>query len=138
MAISVDKKIIAKTVQTLNQHLPTKRRTLADLFKEEKPGIKSKDNTFFFIDKDELELISKTIPRYMWSRLKLPLLIEMSPQFGSGAARIHGKVECEMVGKLLKKSWEDRKFMIIYMPDVRELRRKLPTTTQYAFIASLR
>jgi uncharacterized protein (UPF0216 family) len=138
MAISVDKKIIAKTVQTLNQHLPTKRRTLADLLEDEKPGIKSKDNTFFFIDRDELELLSKTIPRYLWSRLKLPLLIEMSPQFGSGAARIQGKVECELVGKLLKKSWDDGKFMIIYMPDVRELRRKLPTTTQYAFITSLR
>jgi hypothetical protein len=28
--------------------------------------------------------------------------------------------------------------MIIYLPEVRELRRKLPTTTQYAFITNLR
>jgi hypothetical protein len=38
---------------------------------------------------------------------------------------------------LLKKerSWE--KQVIIYMPDIRELRRMLPTTSQYAFVASL-
>ena len=30
------------------------------------------------------------------------------------------------------------KQMIIYLPEVRELRRKLPTATQYAFITNLR
>lgn len=134
-----DKKILIKAIQTLNQHLPGKRLTLTDLLSMEKPGIKGKDNTFFIMDKSELDLISQSLPRFMWKRLRLPLLIEMSPDFGSGAARIHGEVEVEMVSKLLGKRRrpEDRS-MIIYLPEVRELRRKLPTTTQYAFVTSLR
>ena len=133
-----DKKILVKTIQTLNQHLPGKRLPLTELLAMEKPGVKGKDNTFFIMDKVELDLISQSLPRFLWNRLRLPLLIEMSPDFGSGAARIQGEVETEMVSKLLGKARPEGKSMIVYLPDVRELRRKLPTTTQYAFVATLR
>ena len=134
-----DKKVLIKNIQTLNQHLPEKRLPLTELLSMEKPGVKGKDNTFFIMDKAELELISQSLPRFLWTRLRLPLLIEMSPDFGSGAARIQGEVESEVVSKLLGKHHrpEDRS-ITIYMHEVRELRRKLPTTTQYAFVASLR
>lgn len=135
---AIDKNVLVKTIQTLNQHLPSKRLALAELLKLEKPGIKGKDNTFFVMDKAELELISQSLPRFMWNRLRLPMLIEMSPDFGSGAARIQGEAETEVVSKILGKSRPQGKQLIIYMPEVRELRRKLPTTTQYAFITNLR
>ncbi|HSD58455.1 MAG TPA: DUF61 family protein [Methanotrichaceae archaeon] len=135
---AIDKNVLVKTIQTLNQHLPSKRLALAELLKLEKPGIKGKDNTFFVMDKAELELISQSLPRFMWNRLRLPMLIEMSPDFGNGAARIQGEAETEVVSKILGKSRPQGKQLIIYMPEVRELRRKLPTTTQYAFITNLR
>lgn len=135
---AIDKNVLVKTIQTLNQHLPGKRLTLTDLLNMEKPGIKGKDNTFFIMDKSELELISQSLPRFMWNRLRLPMLIEMSPDFGSGAARVQGEAEVEVVSRILGKSRPYERQLIIYMPEVRELRRKLPTTTQYAFITNLR
>jgi uncharacterized protein len=135
---AIDKNVLVKTIQTLNQHLPGKRLTLTDLLGMEKPGIKGKDNTFFIMDKSALELISQSLPKFMWNRLRLPLLIEMSPDFGSGAARVQGEAEVEVVSKILGKSRPYERQLIIYMPEVRELRRKLPTTTQYAFITNLR
>ncbi len=135
---TIDKNVLVKTIQTLNQHLPGKRLTLTDLLGMEKPGIKGKDNSFFIMDKSELELISQSLPRFMWNRLRLPMLIEMSPDFGSGSARVQGEAEVEVVSKILGKSRTYEKQLIIYMPEVRELRRKLPTTTQYAFITNLR
>lgn len=134
----MDKNLLVKTIQTMNQHLPSKRLRLTELLEMEKPGIRGKDNTFFIMDKPELELISQSLPRFMWSRLRLPLLIEMSPDFGSGAARVQGEVEVEAVSKILGKDRSAEKQIIIYMPEVRELRRKLPTTTQYAFVTNLR
>ncbi len=134
----LDKNVLVKTIQTMNQHLPGKRLTLAELLNMEKPGTKGKDNTFFIMDKPELQLISESLPRFMWNRLRLPMLIEMSPDFGSGSARIQGEAEVEVVGKILGKPRTYEKQLIIYMPEVRELRRKLPTTTQYAFITNLR
>jgi len=135
---TIDKNVLVKTIQTLNQHLPGKRLTLADLLSMEKPGVKGKDNAFFIMDKSELELISQSLPRFLWNRLRLPMLIEMSPDFGTGSARIQGEAEVELVSKILNKSRTFERQLIIYMPEVRELRRKLPTTTQYAFITNLR
>jgi len=134
----MNKNILVKTIQTMNQHLPSRRINLTELLAMEKPGIKGKDNTFFIMEKAELDLISQSLPRFLWSRLRLPLLIEMSPDFGSGAARVQGEPEVELVSKLLGKERPQAKQMIIYLPEVRELRRKLPTATQYAFITNLR
>jgi len=134
----MDKNLLVKTIQTMNQHLPSKRLRLTELLEMEKPGTRGKDNTFFIMDKPELELISQSLPRFMWGRLRLPMLIEMSPDFGSGAARLQGEAEVEAVCKILGKERPSRTQIIIYMPEVRELRRKLPTTTQYAFVTNLR
>ncbi|MCR3882973.1 DUF61 family protein [Methanotrichaceae archaeon M04Ac] len=136
--VAVDNKLIVKTVQSMNQHLPGRRKRLTELLKEEKPGIRGKDNTFYIMDKKELKLISESVPRYLWDRLRLPILIEMAPQYGSGSARIQGEAECMLAKKLLKIDRGDRKMVIVYMPEIRELRRSLPTTSQYAFVTSLR
>jgi len=135
---AMNKNLLVKTIQTMNQNLPTQRINLALLLTMEKPGITAKDNIFFIMDKAELDLISKSIPRFLWSRLRLPLLIEMSPDYGSGAARIQGEPEVELVSKILGKERPQAKQIIIYPHEVRDLRRKLPTTTQYAFVANLR
>ncbi len=140
MYTQADRKILIKTIQTMNQHLPPKRKTLAELLDEEKPGVKGKDNTFYIMDRSELELIANSIPRFLWSRIRLPILIEMSPELGSGSARIQGEAEAEAVSKILslKRGGTGSKSVVVYLPEVRELRRKLPTTTQYAFVTSLR
>jgi len=135
---AMNKNVLVKTIQTMNQHLPTRRINLTQLLTMEKPGVKGKDNAFFVMDKVELDLISQSLPRFLWSRLRLPLLIEMSPDFGNGAARVQGEPEVELVSKILGKERPHAKQIIIYLPEVRELRRKLPTTTQYAFITNLR
>ena len=135
---AMNRNVLVKTIQTMNSHLPTKRISLTDLLAMEKPGIKGKDNTFFIMDKSELDLISQSLPRFLWGRLRLPMLIEMSPDFGNSSARIQGEPEVEVVSKILGKDREIKKQIIIYLPEVRELRRKLPTTTQYAFITNLR
>src|SRR5512137_2732966 len=122
-----NKNILVKTIQTMNRHLPNKRLSLTELLAMDKPGIQGKDNTFFVIEKAELDLISQSFPRFLWSRLRLPMLIEMSPDFGNGAARIQGEAEAEVVSKILDKPRPQGKQIIIYLPDVRELRRRLPT-----------
>jgi len=134
----MNKNILIKTIQTMNQHLPSRRLDLMQLLAMDKPGVKGKDNSFFIMDKAELELLSQSLPRFLWSRLRLPMLIEMSPDYGSGAARVQGEVEVEAVAKILGKERPRERQMIIYLPEVRELRRKLPTTTQYAFVTNLR
>lgn len=55
-----------------------------------------------------------------------------SGKYGSGTFRVSGEVECMVVRKVLSKGGNGAE-LFIYRPEIRELRRVLPTTTQYMF-----
>ena len=69
---AMNKNILVKAIQTMNQHLPNKRLNLTELLAMEKPGIRGRDNTFFIIDKAELDLISKSIPVFSGAACDYP------------------------------------------------------------------
>lgn len=129
---------LKKQIQDLNKHLPKKRATLASLLEQEKPRITSKDGSTHRFKKSELEYIAEILPEELHKRLRLPIIIRISPGLGRGAARISGKTERIVVKEILgkEKSGEEGEELVIYRPEVRVIRKKLPTTTQYAFMIS--
>ncbi|MHC1567579.1 MAG: DUF61 family protein [Candidatus Syntropharchaeia archaeon] len=129
-------RIISKTVQSLNRHLPEKRKDLSTLLSEERPGVLCKDGSFHRFKRDELERIAEIVPKEYHKKISLPLYIEIAPDYGRGAARIRGRIYCEIVRSVLGREGNEEE-MIIYRPEVRELRKNLPTTTQYAFFVSI-
>ena len=141
---------LANLVRSLNRHLPAVRKTLAELLREEKPAIIGRDNTMHRIRKEELEMLASILGDSERERLKIPIYIELSPEW-RGIARIHGALECKVVLKILGKPAERERDVVegesaeereardeifINRADVRRLRRALPTTTQYAFLFS--
>ncbi len=125
--------IVAKLVSTLNKHLPVRRKTLAELLEEERPTVTSRDGSACVIAREELEVLRSRIPRYEWDNLKLPIIIEMIPDIG---ARVRGRVECNIIRDLLCiKKGDDS--IILYYPEIIELRKKLPTATQYGFVPQI-
>ena len=150
-----EEKTLANLVRSLNRHLPAVRKTLAELLREEKPAIIGRDNTMHRIRKEELEMLASMLRSQERERLKIPIYIELSPEW-RGIARIHGALECKVVLKILGKpaerergvvegealegesaeEQEARDEIFINRADVRRLRRALPTTTQYAFLFS--
>lgn len=126
-------RVIAKTVQSLNKHLPRERKSLCDLLSEERPSIQSKDGSTHRIRRDELEMIAELVPKDRQKKIYLPILIEICPEFGRGAAKIRGSMYCLLVMELLEKEWKGEDEIIIYRPDVSRLRKSLPTASQYAF-----
>ena len=145
-----EEKTLANLVRSLNRHLPAVRKTLAELLREEKPAIIGRDNTMHRIRKEELEMLASILGDSERERLKIPIYIELSPEW-RGIARILGALECKVVLKILGKpaerergvvegesaeEHEARDEIFINRADVRRLRRALPTTTQYAFLFS--
>ncbi|NOR48596.1 MAG: DUF61 family protein [Methanosarcinaceae archaeon] len=126
-----------KLVQAMNRSLPERRRSLEELMKESEPSLKSRNGSIISIDKKELEMIAAIVPKYQWNRLMLPIIIEMTPDFGANAARIRGEVECSLVIKLLELKKSADKFIVLYMHEIKGFRRMLPTATQYGFYVSL-
>ncbi len=125
-----------KILQSLNKHLPSKRLTLSALLVEEKPRVYDKEGSSHRFKKDELKLIAGIIPEKYHGLVRLPIYIEMTPDYGGGTAVVRGYHNCSIVQSVLEMKNELTDEIIIYRPDVRRLRRVLPTTTQYAFFIS--
>ena len=128
---------VKKLVQAMNRSLPERRRSLEELMRGSEPSLKTRNGSKISIDKKELETIAAVVPKYQWNRLMIPIIIEMTPDFGANAARIRGEVECSLVTELLKLKKTADKFIVLYMHEIKALRRMLPTATQYGFYMSL-
>ncbi len=125
-------RIIAKEVLRLNRHLPERRKTLAELLEERRPKVVTRDGHEHFFDREELELLASVLPKFMHHRLKIPILIELGGYHGK--AFVRGKAETRAVCEILGMEWSFRQESVeLNMLEVRELRRRLPTTTQYMF-----
>ncbi|KXA92376.1 hypothetical protein AKJ65_07650 [candidate division MSBL1 archaeon SCGC-AAA259E19] len=134
-----EKKFLKKEIRSLNRHLPKGRTSLAELLEQKKPRIETRDGSTHRFKKDELEYLAELLPEEKHSKLKLPIIIRISPQLGRGAAQVSGKIEQKVFREILDKEGrkKDNK-LLIYRPEVRKIRQKLPTTTQYAFLISSR
>lgn len=132
-----NRKAMAKVLQSLNKHLPSKRRRLSELLEEDKPRVGLKDGSTHRLKREELEQIAEIVPQSKHHLVRLPLYIEMVSEHGRGSGRIRGYLDVNIVQTILDLEQDDSEEILLYSPDVRKLRRKLPTTTQYAFFVSL-
>lgn len=134
----VDKdRFLKKQIQNLNKHLPKNRNTLAKLLKQEKPRIENRDGSNHRFKKKELKYLSEILPEKEHKKLRLPMIIRISPQLGRGTAKVSGRLEKKIFKEILDKEPEEKnEDLLIYRPEMRLIRRKLPTTTQYAFLIS--
>ncbi len=130
-----DDRISIKFLQTLNRHLPAKRRNLKELLLEERPNIKNLDGSTHSFDKKELERLASVIPEYEYDKLRLPIYLEMSSAMERGTIKISGRIECMVINTVLHEGEkrEEKASMIIYYPHLRNIRKELPTTTQFMF-----
>ncbi len=132
----IDKRISLKFIQTLNRHLPAKRRTLKELLLEDRPSIRSQNGTTHYFNKKELEKLASMISEPEHGALRLPLYLEMSSSMERGNIRISGKLECNIIKKILdipEKNMEFKDSMIIHYPHLAKIRKELSTTTQFMF-----
>lgn len=127
-----EKKMSMKFLQTMNRHLPVKKKTLKELLLEDKPAVKSKDGSTHFFDKKELETLASMISGDEHERLRLPIYLEMSTSMERGTIKISGRLECVIIGKILGIEREGES-MTIYYPHLSKIRKELSTTTQYMF-----
>lgn len=124
-------KLVKKQILSLNKHLPRKRKFLDELLNEEKPHVIGSDGTRHRFKRAELEKISLIIGKSNLHRLKLPIYIEIDSH--ASGSRISGKLESQVACSVLDFDKCDRE-IYLYRPDLKTLRSKLPTTTQYIFL----
>ena len=132
-----DENISTKFIQTLNRHLPKKRKTLKEHLLEDMPCTVNLDGSTHSFDRKELEKLSLIVPEWEHDRLRLPIYLEMNSSMERGAIRIAGRIECMVINRILhgdEKPGNAGDSMIIYYPHLIKIRKELSTTTQFMFI----
>ncbi|MEL7671936.1 DUF61 family protein [Methanobacterium sp.] len=123
--------VLKKQVISLNRHLPRRRKTLAELLREERPHVLGADGTRHRFKNAELKKIASIIDKEDYKKLKLPIYIEIESL--TSGAKIAGDIESSIICKILKIDPCKRE-LFIYRPQIKELRIEFPTTTQYIFL----
>ena len=124
-------RLVKKQILSLNRHLPRKRKFLDELLKEEKPHVVGADGIRHRFKKNELERIKEILGESELHLLKLPIYIEMDSN--ASGSKISGRLENKVISKILDiPEWSNETY--IYRQDVKQLRKELPTTTQYIFL----
>jgi uncharacterized protein (UPF0216 family) len=117
----------------MNQHVPSKRRSLAALLLEPDPSYQGKDGSIYHIKKVELELLAGLLDMDERSRLKLPILLMTDTSYGEGYWKVMGKLEVKVLSQLIGREPESEDEMRIFYPYFKEIRDNLPTATNVIF-----
>ncbi len=131
-----EERISIKFLQTLNRHLPARRKMLKELLREERPSVKNQDSSTHFFEKKELEKIASMLPEFEYDKLRLPIYLEMSSSMERGAIRISGQIECRIINMAVYEDSErneSKDSMIIYYPHLKIVRNEFRTATQFMF-----
>lgn len=124
-------RLLKKQILSLNRHLPRQRKSLKELLEEDKPHVVGVDGTRQRFKTSEIKKIAEMIPPEQHHLLKLPIYLEIELQ--TSGTRISGKLDLKVVCHILKLEDCNRE-KYIYRPEMRILRKELPTTTQYIFL----
>lgn len=120
----------------VNLHLPAVRPTLSQLLSERDPKVRLRDGSESHFRRSELEYIASLLDGSEVNHLHLPIILEIST-VQRGYFRVRGRVEVKVIEKVLGiyDELEEREEGLYPRYLLPRVRRALPTTTTYAFIA---
>ena len=121
--------------KVVNAHLPGRQKALSELLDEEYPHVLCRDGSSHLFKRKELEYLSGLLTEDERKRLLLPMLIEVSAAEDEMSLICQGGVEEKVISSVLDMTVTSRgKRVVIYKPQLAEIRKRLRTTTQYLFV----
>ncbi|RLI78714.1 hypothetical protein DRP05_06415 [Archaeoglobales archaeon] len=134
----MSERILAKMVEAMNKHMPKKSKSLREMLNEDMPTIKAKDGNEYLIEKEEVEFISQYVDELDWDRFNLPIILEMNKLGEETVIYVRDKRHAEFIKKAFGYDRYVKDVMMLYMYELKSIRRKLRTATQVMFNVSLR
>jgi len=129
-------------IDKLNDHLPRARTRLAELLKEPDPHFMTRSGEKSVFKAEELELLSKEVPKQFHNSIRLPIVLLRRLDYGPGIHSISGnKAELFMIQKVLgydDLGWENlpawKPVEQLSRPQVQIVRQKMPSTSSLGIV----
>ena len=125
----LDEKVFEGLIRNMNEHVPAKRKSLADMLEEKDPFYEGKDGRHYLVSMDELEKIASCADPWDLGRIKIPILLMTDTSYGTGYWKVIGKAETRLISRLILREPEKEDEIVIFYPQLNDLRRLLPTST---------
>jgi uncharacterized protein len=124
-------------MRLVNSGLPRKRRFLSELLADDRPFVSCADGSDQMFKRAELQYLAGLLDDEERATLLLPILIEMAGEESEAMLLCAGDVERKVVASILgmELNYERPGRIRLYRPQLSLLRKRLRTTTQYAFSA---
>jgi len=121
-------------LKVVNAHLPGKQKALSELMDEEYPHVLCRDGSSHLFKRKELDYLSGLLTEAERKKLFLPMLIEVRAAGDEMSLICRGGVEEKVISSVLDMPATRRgDKVVIYKPQLAEIRKRLRTTTQYLF-----
>ena len=125
---------IENIIRDMNRHMPVSRRTLLEYIESGDDTYDTRDGQKCNIDRKDIEFLSGKCTEIEKMRLRIPIFVSTDTSYADGAWKVEGKFEVAVVSKLLgKKAYRDD-FLRIYHPDLKDLRKMLPSLIVTLFL----
>ncbi|KXA98331.1 hypothetical protein AKJ39_02245 [candidate division MSBL1 archaeon SCGC-AAA259J03] len=102
---------------------------LSELLEEEEPSLEVEDGAPHKVKGEELEYLDEILEPEERDRLRIPIYFRHTGKEERGTYEVKGDLEQKVCAEVLNT--ESKEYY--YRPEVREIRRKLRTTTEYMF-----
>jgi len=125
-------RVLQKELLIVNKHLPYKRVNLCDLLSMDVPRYVSRDGSINLVDPRELRYLKEVAGKDA-CKLYIPIVIEYSSALGEATYVVRDETASRVLAKILGVKHEGGA-LIIYRPQLYEIRSRLRTTTTIVFI----
>jgi len=126
-------RVLAKLIESVNRHLPERKQSLKALIESDNPTIKARDGNEYYVEKEELEFISKFVDEFEWDKFFIPIILEMTNLGGEYIIYIRDKRHAKFLEKAFGFDRYAGNAMLLYTYEMQRIRKKLRTTTQVMF-----
>lgn len=125
---------IENIVRDMNRHIPVSRRTLLEYLESGYDEYETKDGQKCSVDRADIELLAGKCTEIEKMRLRVPILVSTDTSSETGAWKVEGRTEAAVVSRLLNKRLYRDDFLRLYHPDLKDLRRMLPSLVVVLFV----
>ncbi|MBE8538807.1 DUF61 family protein [Geoglobus acetivorans] len=131
--MEIGERTLSKLVETINRHLPEKRKSLKALLEMDSPEIRGRDGIDYYIEREELEFIASYVDEFEQDRFMIPIILEMASIGGEYVIYVRDRRHAEFIEKAFGFDRYVDNTMMLYSYEMQRIRKKLKTTSQVMF-----
>jgi len=123
---------LSEELRVVNKSLPLRRKSLAELMREEYPHVITRDGGIHMFRRSELKLAHELLGDELADRLYLPIILEVRTDLKETTLVVKDEVAVKLIAKVLGLNRYELP-LYLYPVHLQELRKKIETLIQYAF-----